>query len=357
MKKTFFILFLFLAHLVSSGIGQENKKARELGEAELGKYLAKCENRFFIKLQYARDISEIRNEGTISFRNLQLSESDKLNGVELRGVLAFSYSGPSREFNLYNNGWQEWREIAIGQQIGIESKNNIWRTYIISSNLEQLTCGDLPTEELLNRKIKEAIEFFKKKPTYSLEAGLREPAAKSKLNELYMLAQWLKNTKASEATINATAIYDDSRKHIVQRYTEIENILATYIRDKTAVSESDLDKALERASEVPPKWITITKDYNPQNDLERIIKDFAEVDGYLPILIKNYCNNALVLRLFRGSRLSYPTENDLKAIFNDLEKWSLVTMKYRKQDGSEVERVILYVFTGDSWRVADAGSF
>jgi len=156
-KPRFFsvlIVFLSILLLVNSGFTVENSKARELGEKELSKYLVKCGDNWYIKRR-AVGLVGLRREGNIDLREMVLSESDKLNGLEFKGVLIFNYYGPSREFNSWdNNTWGEWKESKYFIDIIIIKQNSQWSINKSSdlfrgATYTTINCNDLPRKELI----------------------------------------------------------------------------------------------------------------------------------------------------------------------------------------------------------------
>lgn len=155
-KPRFFsvlIVFLSILLLVNPGFTAENNKVRELGEKELSKYLVKCGDSWYIK-RITAGLVELRREGSIDLREMVLSESDKLNGLEFKGVLVFSYYGPSRQFNSWdNNTWGKWGKsryfidiiiIKQNSQWSIDKSNDLFR----GATYTTISCNDLPRKEL-----------------------------------------------------------------------------------------------------------------------------------------------------------------------------------------------------------------
>lgn len=132
-------------------IGAENKKARELGEKELGKYVIKCGESYYYR-RITAGIFEMNRPGTVTMEDKVLNESDKLNGYEYVGVLTYSYYGPQRGQEGGRGGWGEWLQLKFEIDVDVICKKGEWTakktgdlfrggTYIA------LTCNDVPGYE------------------------------------------------------------------------------------------------------------------------------------------------------------------------------------------------------------------
>lgn len=103
------------------------------------------------------------------------------------------------------------------------------------------------------------------------------------------------------------------------------------------------------------EWTVLDEDYTPKDLVEDFIKRDAEVRGNLPVYIINYGADQSVLRKFRGKRFAGPSEAQLSMMFNGLEEWKLVDIKYKTEKDQEVQRTVLYVFVDGEWSVGDSG--
>ena len=158
------LLFLFgwiMAFLLEAN-GAENKKARELGEAELGKYLIKCGQSWFVKRrstsgfdQWSVFLYELKEKVNISLRELPLSEIDKLNGYEYKGTFSASYRGPQRAYGK-NDIWGDWFLGSLQFEIPISKKNDNWSAIYDPDPYQQINCDDVPSE-LNVRKLLERV--------------------------------------------------------------------------------------------------------------------------------------------------------------------------------------------------------
>lgn len=103
------------------------------------------------------------------------------------------------------------------------------------------------------------------------------------------------------------------------------------------------------------EWTTIDEYYTPKDLVEEFIKRDAEIRGNLPVNIINYGDDKSVLRRFRGKRFAGPTEAQLSMMFNGLEEWKLVDIRYKTEKDQEVQRTVLYVYVNGEWTVGDSG--
>jgi hypothetical protein len=102
-------------------------------------------------------------------------------------------------------------------------------------------------------------------------------------------------------------------------------------------------------------WTTIDQNYTPRNFVEEFIKNDSEQKGLFPVQIRNYGQDASILRRFRGTQFAKPNEAALNMAYPDLEDWMLIDLKYTNEKGQEVLRTVLYVQLEGSWRVGDSG--
>ncbi len=104
------------------------------------------------------------------------------------------------------------------------------------------------------------------------------------------------------------------------------------------------------------EWTTIDESYAPKNYIEEFIKSDAEQKGILPVYIRNYGQDAAVLKRFRGSNFARPTQAALNLAFPGLSDWMLIDLKYKNENDKDVQRTMLYIEVGGKWRVADSGT-
>jgi len=168
------IVFLSILLVVNPGFTTENSKARELGEKELSKYLVKCGDNWYIK-RITAGLVELRGEGNIDLKEMALSESDKLNGLEFKGVLVFNYYGISRQFNSWdNNTWGKFEKRANVIDILIIKQNGQWsisktNDVFRGATYTTTTCEDLPREDVKTIKLK-IIKLLEKAKTETSSA-------------------------------------------------------------------------------------------------------------------------------------------------------------------------------------------
>jgi hypothetical protein len=102
-------------------------------------------------------------------------------------------------------------------------------------------------------------------------------------------------------------------------------------------------------------WATMDASAQPATELEQFIKTDYEEKGLLPIQYKNYGRNAAVLKKFRGSKLVGASVSVLEMTFRDQEDWALVDLWIRGEDNRDIRRTVLYVLSGNAWKVGDSG--
>ncbi len=103
------------------------------------------------------------------------------------------------------------------------------------------------------------------------------------------------------------------------------------------------------------EWLTVDEDYIPRNTIEEFILADADQKGLLPIHLRNYGRNPVVLRKFRGARFVGASESVLQMTFQGLGDWMLVDLKYQNEQGRDIQRTILYVEINGQWQVGDSG--
>ena len=103
------------------------------------------------------------------------------------------------------------------------------------------------------------------------------------------------------------------------------------------------------------EWVTMDAYAQPATELEQFIKTDYEGKGLLPIQYRNYGRNAAVLKKFRGSRLVGASVSVLEMTFKDQEDWALVDIWVRGEDNRDIRRTVLYVLSGNEWKVGDSG--
>ncbi len=104
------------------------------------------------------------------------------------------------------------------------------------------------------------------------------------------------------------------------------------------------------------EWTTIDESYTPSNVVEEFIKADAEQKGIFPVYIRNYGQDPALLKRFRGTNFARPTEAALNLAYKGLQDWMLIDLKYKNEKDQDVQRTMLYVEIGGSWRVGDSGT-
>ncbi len=125
-------------------------------------------------------------------------------------------------------------------------------------------------------------------------------------------------------------------------------ILSFFACKKNSSDEVKLDSSAY-------EWVTIDEFYIAEDYVEEYIKNDSAEQGRLPVQIKNYGNNTTVLRKFKGRNFAGPTEAQVKMMYNGLEEWKLIDLKYKNKEKKDIQRTILYVYVNGDWMVGDSG--
>jgi hypothetical protein len=102
-------------------------------------------------------------------------------------------------------------------------------------------------------------------------------------------------------------------------------------------------------------WVTMDEAYQPAAEVEQFIKTDAEANGLLPLQFRNFGRSPAVLKRFRGAKLVGAGVAVLEMQFKDLQDWAVVELWVKTADGREIRRTVLYVLTGNAWKVGDSG--
>jgi hypothetical protein len=124
----------------------------------------------------------------------------------------------------------------------------------------------------------------------------------------------------------------------------------------TAVIAAGLSNCGRGARPEDFEWTTIDESYTPKNYVEEFIKNDAEQKEIFPVYIRNYGKDRAMLKRFRGTNFARPTEAALNMAYRGLGDWMLVDLKYKNEKEKDVQRTVLYVEIGGSWRVGDSGT-
>lgn len=103
------------------------------------------------------------------------------------------------------------------------------------------------------------------------------------------------------------------------------------------------------------EWVTMDPAYQPATELEQVIKTDYEEKELLPLQFRSFGKDSAVLRKFRGAKLAGAGVSVLEMTFKDLEDWAIVEVWFKGEEGREIRRTILYVLTGNAWKVGDSG--
>jgi hypothetical protein len=102
-------------------------------------------------------------------------------------------------------------------------------------------------------------------------------------------------------------------------------------------------------------WVAMDANYQPASELEQIIKTDYEEKGLLPLQFRDFGRRASVLKKFRGAKLAGASASVLEMQFKGLEDWALVDLWIKGEEGREIRRTVLYILTGNAWKVGDSG--
>ncbi len=103
------------------------------------------------------------------------------------------------------------------------------------------------------------------------------------------------------------------------------------------------------------EWLVMDGVYQPRNYVEEFIRNDALGQGITPIHIRNFGQNASVLRKFKGSKFAHPRPIVVDMTYTGLEDWMLVDIRYQNPDGREIRRTVLYIKVDGAWKVGDSG--
>ena len=105
------------------------------------------------------------------------------------------------------------------------------------------------------------------------------------------------------------------------------------------------------------EWVVIDEYYQPPTSLMEFIKGDAVKNGLLPIEIRNYGQDAGMLKKFRGSKFVGPKVTIVEMSYKGLEDWALADFKTKNEQGQELNRAVLYILLEGKWIVGDSGRF
>jgi len=139
----------------------------------------------------------------------------------------------------------------------------------------------------------------------------------------------------------------------VQYFSILSFICAVFFLSFFACKKNTSDEVKLESSAY--EWVTVDEFYIPEDFVEEFLKNDSAEKGRLPIQIKNYGNNTVVLRKFKGKNFAGPTEAQVKMMYNGLGEWKLIDLKYQNKDKQDIQRTILYVYVNGDWIVGDSG--
>jgi len=104
------------------------KQALELANKEIDKYAALCGNTWYGRDGYYVPYVEMKRREVPGIKVYEISESDRLNGLEWNGYIVYRF-GPARRGFLQKNGaikWGEWRDSKEHFTFHSQRKNGQW---------------------------------------------------------------------------------------------------------------------------------------------------------------------------------------------------------------------------------------
>ncbi len=168
MKKH--IVFWFFITIVAMGFGtaygqvspgQLQIQASELANAEAAKYIVQCGETWFggrTNPIWQRGVTEMKRWIGPTIEVRVLSEAEKLNGFEWRGIIRYHSDGPIRRYisfewndptpNINNNKWSDWEMTGMDIKISVQRKNGQW--FVSATDVfgvlwaEGFSCSQLP---------------------------------------------------------------------------------------------------------------------------------------------------------------------------------------------------------------------
>jgi hypothetical protein len=146
VKKYYLPIFCLSMILICNGAAAENHKARELAEAELGKYLIKCGDSWYIS-RVVQGIRQLKGSGMLLLREKQLTEADKLNGFKYMATLEYSHLGAQRQYSF--NAWDPWETSRIDIDIFIYEKDGLWKAQKSDDLFRGATYTDITVDKVL----------------------------------------------------------------------------------------------------------------------------------------------------------------------------------------------------------------
>ena len=103
------------------------------------------------------------------------------------------------------------------------------------------------------------------------------------------------------------------------------------------------------------EWVIVDDYYLPTSDLMEFIKVDGVEKGILPMEVRNYGQDAAVLKMFRGAKFVGPKVSVVEMSYQGLEDWALVDLKTKNAAGEELDRTVLYILFGGKWMIGDTG--
>lgn len=146
------ILILILLNSCGSSLPSafpgKDKEAHEQALKYVEAQLTKCGDSYYGIRKIARDgnLYQFKNP-KVTVTSEQLTQADKLNGIEWKGSLYFSAEAWR---NYYDGQWSEWRQNFMGVTAGLSGslvkKNGEWQVAkgLKPDSFERIDCSNIP---------------------------------------------------------------------------------------------------------------------------------------------------------------------------------------------------------------------
>lgn len=128
LMHLFFITILTMSFATAHGADNLQKQALDLANKEIDKYAVLCGNAWYGRDDYYVPYVEMKRKEAPGIKAYEISESDRLNGLEWNGYIVYKF-GPARRGFIQSNRaikWQEWRDSQEHFTFHLQRKNGQW---------------------------------------------------------------------------------------------------------------------------------------------------------------------------------------------------------------------------------------
>lgn len=140
------------ATVTTSSLDQE---AVSIAKQFIDKRVIRCGDLTYVKTFWNwvgdRHYNRSRDTGRITVYHGNLTEADKMNGIEWSGNVEFELQGPSQTATQYN-GYGEWINSAQGTSVGLMKKGGRWVTPqgydLVDEMPKPITCEEAENPDL-----------------------------------------------------------------------------------------------------------------------------------------------------------------------------------------------------------------